>query len=1094
MIYHSPDGAPIKVHLYKDPEKDDSEEDLVFFNENNNEIEIETFMYFSVPTSPATSDSNNNSNLPVSSQNAVTALDHSFAHGLTKVGLRFNELLRWLISDKFNLWFNNYESSKIMGPIINLCQSSGSGKSKMAFELTQQGPGFFVVLRHENETNAFPSANNLSKLLVEIIKDPSAEPSSVLINTPIKSTKSGKCLDWITRIVVSYFEQLLNFGKELVSHVNPDRQDIDYKDICKKAFRSVRANVNQDFELIDENVLLMYCRNFELITTEKFEELTVNTFARLLYMVLQEPSKLLNASSSIQMKKFASEVDKTISQFPFTFVLDESNLLNDKIYRVKIKKSNSSEEDSTTGFQVFRRAISYFMKRTQIVVLTLGTKSDVTDLNPALYPSDRDSALTKLIPPIILSGNSDIFEKYNIVPFDPTHESLQNPITYKELVSYGHALWSSHLFGGMVGFAMRKLKNGDLDDYNMIPSVWMVRTGIKAEPTNLFAKDLVASRMATLFDLNPKLTEFSVSYPSEPLLAMAARKLCDTQNFAPETEPGKFDNQELLFTGLYNKMNAVLVDRGDYAENFAAMTLLRAIDKSPNRACKFSNETEYKAGLEEMILECEELEELWKKKNYLLEPENNNDLPTTQFPDYHVTTVGDFLATLFKGKAENEWQFEGLEVKGKLELELENNLNKLPEIARSGIINASHFVKLSRTSGIDSEKVNPSQLPLANDYVSDKYRNVIDRSLLRLGLRRQCGFLLPDRYFGIDAIIPVCLNKKTTKHNRPIYSFIGVQVKTVASVKSEELDNMFARFHFVTCPKKGEDDHNSETCTYCEEPEALETVFGNQIAISISVAGESSQNNRNVINNYTGSVLESEDVIKALYLGNSENILGGKDKSPALNMAKKKPSMAAFKGSSYSHEFRDRKNLEINLRVWKHPEDEEPINPKDEETTEGPLKKAKTGDLKRSLQEEDIVIGEKEPEDYEMQSIKEKIGQMGIAKTKQEEEDVVHRMFVFDWTGIDLIENHFHLGAQAKQSAAKILRKAFHINEYKEKSDIERYLTSVTMDNKTSSIFHNYVTQEWRGQDTTIINEEIVKKLVEIYEKSIKSLKCYELN
>lgn len=158
---------------------------------------------------------------------------------------------------------------------------------------------------------------------------------------------------------------------------------------------------------------------------------------------------------------------------------------------------------------------------------------------------------------------------------------------------------------------------------------------------------------------------------------------------------------------------------------------------------------------------CIKLKDLWGKNSYLLESENAN-APDFKFSSYHVITVKHFLNTLFSEQINVE-------------------LGKLPDITLNGIINASHFVKLSRTYGIDSEKFNPSQLPVANNLLANKTRNVIDRSLLCLGLRRQCGFLLPDSYYGIDAIIPVCLDA-IDKDKRSVYTFIGVQVKSAASV------------------------------------------------------------------------------------------------------------------------------------------------------------------------------------------------------------------------------------------------------------------------------------------------------------------------
>lgn len=613
--------------------------------------------------------------------------------------------------------------------------------------------------------------------------------------------------------------------------------------------------------------------------------------------------------------------------------------------------------------------------------------------------------------------------------------------------------------------------------------VWKVRTGIRADSTNLFAKELVASRMATLFDVNPSLSEFAVSYPSEPILAMAARNMCDTKTLLSDMQRETFNYNEVLFTGLYNKMNTVVVDRGEYAETLAVMTLLRAIDKSPNCAKIFNDMDDYEEGLSEMINECEDLESLWKKQNYLLETEKKSST-CTEFADYHVTTVKDFLNTLLKQTITTADTTEKSPQSSKItrNKKIETEIAKMPKVTLDGIINASHFVKLSRNSDIDSEAVNPSKLPLANHLVTDKSRNVIDRSLLRLGFRRQCGFLLPDSYCGIDAIIPVCLDKKD-KRNRPIYTFIGVQIKTVESVSAKDLNNMYARLHFVTCPLLNQEGHQPETCTHCEDPQALEEIFENQISIAISVDGEAKKNQLNVLKNYSTVKMPRSQVIEAIYSGKYDEVLGPKDldkgkanysndEKDVLDPGKlafyneDKQKMIAFPSCSYSHKYRG-VNLGIDLRVWKYKSSEY-------------LKKVSTVKSLKRPRTNDTDIDKVADQTEAMEIDQEPVN------------TITHRMFVIECVGLDLIQELFDFGVAARQAAAKILRKAYHINNYTNDYDIERYLKAVTMDRKVSSSFHNYVTQTWRngGNENVlpITSTENVKILVKKYKDKTEAL------
>jgi hypothetical protein len=186
--------------------------------------------------------------------------------------------------------------------------------------------------------------------------------------------------------------------------------------------------------------------------------------------------------------------------------------------------------------------------------------------------------------------------------------------------------------------------------------------------------------------------------------------------------------------------------------------------------------------------------------------------------DYHVTTVKDFLLSLY-GQDFGPY------------------LMLFPESTLEGLVNASHFVKLPNGTALDKDKELALNLPLPNNFVKDKNRFVIDRALLKLGLIKQCGFSLPLNYFGIDAIIPVCL-KARNERGDPIYTFIAIQVKAGERVTFEEVLKMQSRLHFVNCPAA--DDHPSqeskEACACFKATWDLNEIYCNQIALIISLA------------------------------------------------------------------------------------------------------------------------------------------------------------------------------------------------------------------------------------------------------------------
>ena len=84
----------------------------------------------------------------------------------------------------------------------------------------------------------------------------------------------------------------------------------------------------------------------------------------------------------------------------------------------------------------------------------------------------------------------------------------------------------------------------------------MLLTGISANPLSLETSSLVASHMGTLLDLSADITKMTITYPSEPIMAIAAHKIIS----------GNRENELNMFKILNEKTEAVVIDRGEMAE------------------------------------------------------------------------------------------------------------------------------------------------------------------------------------------------------------------------------------------------------------------------------------------------------------------------------------------------------------------------------------------------------------------------------------------------------------------------------------------------------------------------------------------------
>ena len=297
---------------------------------------------------------------------------------------------------------------------------------------------------------------------------------------------------------------------------------------------------------------------------------------------------------------------------------------------------------------------------------------------------------------------------------------------------------------------------------------------------------------------------------------------------------------------------------------------------------------------------------IFMERNFTIEDYSSIKPPTEfrQFKTYyHVTTVREFLVNLYGS-------------------EFEPYLLLFPESTLEGLVNASHFVKLPNGTSVDKSKKHACGLPLPNNLVDDTRRIFIDRALLKLGLTKQCAFALPLNYFGIDGIIPVCLNKVDSK-GKPIYTFIAIQVKAGERINFEHVLKMQSRLHFVNCPYA--DTHASNepesNCPYCSTNDELDEIFGNQIGLIISFDNEyhraSSSSLQCTKFSYSQPAADYSKCLKELYPALSSNSpVAEKLNDKAIFKENFRTKSKSFCDTRMTHKFDINKRLRVFSCLW----------------------------------------------------------------------------------------------------------------------------------------------------------------------------------
>ena len=717
-------------------------------------------------------------------------LEDAFKHSLSTSGKNALDYVKASIVERFSKW--NDGNTNVVVPLASLSQGSGSGKSKLSVEMVQDGPGFYIVTRQvEDEKkpkalHGYPKNNKFSEVLKDLVSK-SDDIAMDYTNNPYYSCRTGRILFFFSQIITSYLRDLHLTIKNLM-----DENLFGSDERLVHAACSSLGKLFEQNDAIDCDSVLNNSRISQHILNEASSTkiVSVNSIAKYIQIILDDPfSALDDQLKAIIPRRVSTAISKCLALFPFIFVLDKADELTNFAGWIS---NDDSSNFRVTGFEVLRRAISYLLPCTKIFFLTLGTRSDILDLNPPLREinSGRLKERNVSLRPIILISNTSIFskEEFPIKDVKVDYEVLQNPVFFKYLVTLGHPLWSSLVFNSVVGVASAKIVNDSSESYNFVPVLWMIRAGFAANPLSLSTRRLIASHMATLFDLSPDLANMIVFYPSDPILALGCRSLINSLCKIPSAEEHLFSKLEELFEG-------VQIDRGQVAECIGTMTVLRAIDLAAYTGEECRAES-LEALVQKMTLkygEDHKLSRLWKKKSFVLEPENTDEI-TYDFGDYHVTSVEEFLVSLL-GAA----KFEKIK-------------SKLPAITLNGLVNASHAVKITRNGEnlvFNNESFEAIRIPLSDERISDRNCNLIDVALLRLALIHQCCFLMPDRYYGYDLIVPVMLEDGT-------FTFIGIQFKAADTSFALPVEKMQARFHYS---KTG------------SENEQLATIFGNQITV-----------------------------------------------------------------------------------------------------------------------------------------------------------------------------------------------------------------------------------------------------------------------
>ena len=212
-----------------------------------------------------------------------------------------------------------------------------------------------------------------------------------------------------------------------------------------------------------------------------------------------------------------------------------------------------------------------------------------------------------------------------------------------------------------------------------------------------------------------------------------------------------------------------------------------------------------------------EIDKIISNTSYILN-ENDQDqksnVVSTTFPDYRVVTLNQYFSKFLKCL----W----------FEMHVKPMLHKS---VLNGLANISHFIQLENLLGEDFKGL----------YNKELLVKLMNRSILKCGIIRTFGVVMPPNYPGIDFLIPFLIDDSEKKFKRPLYSFIAFQSKASKTSTSDCAYKMAASLHLINCPHAN---HNTiEDCAKAKcaagfTQEEIEEICAHQVVVLLSAKND----------------------------------------------------------------------------------------------------------------------------------------------------------------------------------------------------------------------------------------------------------------
>ena len=395
-----------------------------------------------------------------------------------------------------------FHENDCYSPYFALCQSSGSGKTRLLLEVSKHHPLIFVNCKDVQGRLTSPGFTFLMDDVIDV--------KFMVTYMQEKYRAPLQLAKWINLYVTKKAKEVASFFEAISFWV--------FQHLLETTSGKVF-----DESIIKSQMHEMTLEFFQFETSSKIWNDIIDSFKR--------KSFNIDIETLFEEQKSNPFLEYLRSKTVVTLAFDEASAFTtdaDDFMRPSLP------------FRIIRRAAKKYKKHKFAYIMS-GTSSKMANFCPPFIDDhslrEAESSF-KLFPPFVLMYQDTLVPNY-------TRELMQSSNIYQRILNrehdedfhcLGRPLWKPYLceesLAGLITFAKTKIQDRrdnshSLDWYVVV----LIRAAIQLHPMARKADDLIAGHMASLFAYLYEDHVLLASYTSEPILAMAASNLMSDPNF-----------------------------------------------------------------------------------------------------------------------------------------------------------------------------------------------------------------------------------------------------------------------------------------------------------------------------------------------------------------------------------------------------------------------------------------------------------------------------------------------------------------------------------------------------------------------------------